>query len=437
VHTLAFLDPGHFHAALTLRERHPRVSDEVFVFAPEGPELADFLALVDAFNRRPERPTAWRPVVRAGAGALERLEAERPGDVVILAGRNDRKMALIRRLHDGGLHVLADKPWLAGADGLDDLRHTLHGGALAVEIMTGRHEITSILTRTLVGDRDVFGDFENAGPASAAIEIASVHHLEKTVNSAPLRRPAWFFDVRVQGDGIADIPTHMVDYAQRLVASSRPGAGGVTALELIDARRWATRVPRALFSRVTGEADFPPEVRHVVAGSDLSYDGNAELSFRLDGVTVILESRWDLSVPAGGGDTHRSVIRGSRAEIRVEQSAATGFRRRLSVVPRVPSEEWRAALERRVAAWQGPHPGVAVSAAGGGWELRVPRGLDTGHESHFPLVLAEFLDWVERGGPPPGLMAHTLAKYELLARASSAAVVGQYRLGAGSSCEPD
>ena len=98
MHTLAFLDPGHFHAALTLRERHPRVSDEIFVYAPAGPELDDFLALIDAFNRRPDYPTAWRPAVRAGGGSLERLLADRPGDVVILAGRNDRKMALRKRL---------------------------------------------------------------------------------------------------------------------------------------------------------------------------------------------------------------------------------------------------------------------------------------------------------------------------------------------------
>ena len=210
VHTLAFLDPGHFHAALAVRERHPRVRDEIFVYAPAGPELEDFLALIDAFNRRAERPTAWRPVVRAGDDSLGRLLAERPAGVVILAGRNDRKMALMRRLHDAGLHVLADKPWLAGPDGLDDLRHTLGGSPLAMEIMTGRHEITSILTRKLVGQDELFGDFESAGPDRPAIEIGSVHHLQKTVNGAPLRRPVWFFDVRVQGDGIADIPTHMV-----------------------------------------------------------------------------------------------------------------------------------------------------------------------------------------------------------------------------------
>src|SRR5512135_2198012 len=104
MHTLALLDPGHLHAALTVRERHPRVHDEIFVYAPAGPELDDFLALIAAFNRRAERPTAWRPVVRAGGESLERLLAERLGDVVILAGRNDRKMGLMRRLHDAGVH---------------------------------------------------------------------------------------------------------------------------------------------------------------------------------------------------------------------------------------------------------------------------------------------------------------------------------------------
>jgi len=421
VHTLAFLDPGHFHAALTLRERHPRVREEIFVYAPPGPELDDFLALIGAFNRRPERPTAWRPVVRAGARPLDRLLAERPGDVVILAGRNDGKMALIRRLHDAGLHVLADKPWLAGGDGLDDLRHTLGGGALAVEIMTGRREITSVLTRKVVGDRQVFGHFGGADDGVPAIEIASVHHLEKTVNGAPLRRPPWFFDVRVQGDGLADIPTHMVDAAQQLVAAgvSHSRATPPAPLELIAARRWATPVPRDLFARVTGTPDFPPEISDVVRDSHLAYDGNAELTFRLDGVRVALDTRWDLSAPAGGGDIHRTIIRGTGAEIRVEQSEATGFRRRLSVLSRHEPDRLGAALERLADAWQGEHPGVTLSPSGAAWEIVVPRALDTGHESHFPLVLADFLAMVERKRAPLALAADTLAKYTLLARAAA------------------
>src|SRR5262249_50270426 len=127
-------------------------------------------------------------------------------------------------------------------------------------------------------------------------------------------------------------------------------------------------------------------------------------------------------VPKGGGDIHRTVIRGTRAEIRVEQSPATSFGRRLSVLPRADADRHRLALERAIARWQSDHPGVSLAAAGGGWEIRVPRALDTGHESHFPLVLAEFLALVDRGCAPPELATDTLAKYVLLAEASAKAV---------------
>ena len=62
--TLAFLDPGHFHAALTLGERHPQVRDDLVVHAPKGPELDDFLGLVDsgrasAANYDPQTRARW------------------------------------------------------------------------------------------------------------------------------------------------------------------------------------------------------------------------------------------------------------------------------------------------------------------------------------------------------------------------------------------
>ena len=106
MHHLLFLDPGHFHAALTLRTRHPRVADEIFVYAREGAERRDFLALVTRFNAR---GTAWRPTVITSDDPLARLVEDRRGDVVVLAGRNGGKARTMRRLHEAGLHVLADK----------------------------------------------------------------------------------------------------------------------------------------------------------------------------------------------------------------------------------------------------------------------------------------------------------------------------------------
>ena len=422
MHTLTFLEPGHFHAALTLRERHPLVADEILVYAPHGPddarggrEVAEFLALVEAFNGRAERPTRWTAVVRAGPEPLARLLQERPGDVAILAGRNDRKMSLVRRLHDAGLHVLADKPWITTAAALADVRHVLSGGARVLEMMTGRHASTAAITERLVADPEVFGAFDaGTGPA---IRLASVHHLEKSVNGGPLKRPAWFFDVRVQGDGLADIPTHLVDQAQRVLGTH--GAAADRHLELLAARRWSTPVPRALFARVTGLTEFPPELRADVAGDVLSYAGNAELSFRHRGVEVHLTTRWDLTEPPGGGDAHSMVVAGTASRVRVEQGPHTGVRRRLLVEPRGDGARLAPALQRALAAWQPQYPGLAAVPSPSGFEVVIPDGSGSAHESQFPLVLDELLTTIGRTPWPDERAADTLAKYELLARALS------------------
>jgi predicted dehydrogenase len=354
--------------------------------------------------------------VRAGDDPLGRLLAERAGDVAVLAGRNDRKMSLVRRLHDAGLHVLADKPWMTRAAALADVRHVLGGGARVLEMMTGRYARSSIVAERLVRDAEIFGEFQADG-GEPGIRLASVHHLEKVVNGAPLRRPPWFFDVRVQGDGVADIPTHLVDQAQRFLA--RPGAPARDA-ELLSVRRWSTQVPRGLFARVTGLDDFPAELRADVDDGMLAYAANAEIAFRLHGVGVHVGTRWDLTEPRGGGDVHSATLNGSRSRLRIEQGPATGFRRRLVVEPRGSAVGVEAALGRAAAAWQPEFPGLAVTAAPDGFEIAVPAGAGTAHESQFPLVLDELLTSIGGEPWPDERAADTLAKYELLARALAA-----------------
>src|SRR5262249_52964762 len=151
---------------------------------------------------------------------------------------------------------------------------------LVMEIITGRYDATTRMCRTLVAAREVCGAFREGDPA---VEQESVHHLEKLVDGAPLRRPWWFFDVRAQGSGPADIPTHLVDQVQGLVeAAGRP----LEAPRLLGARAGSTRVPAAAFCRITGEPGFPAALRPWVAGDALEYLGNAELVYRIGGVTA-------------------------------------------------------------------------------------------------------------------------------------------------------
>jgi hypothetical protein len=111
---LTVLEPGHFHAALLQRKMYADIDPTVDVYAQEGPELADYVRRVEAFNRRPVDPTAWRLAVHAGPDFLERFTADRgrgaPGDIVVIAGNNRRKAEYLDLATAAGSHVLADKP---------------------------------------------------------------------------------------------------------------------------------------------------------------------------------------------------------------------------------------------------------------------------------------------------------------------------------------
>ncbi|MFO0844562.1 MAG: hypothetical protein U0797_19555 [Gemmataceae bacterium] len=117
--------PGHFHAALVQKEMYPGVSPRVHVFAPLDADLLAHLGRVAAFNARRESPTAWELEVHAGPDALRRMTTERPGNVVVIAGRNRPKIKAILASLRAGLHVLADKPWVIRAEDLPLLEEAL------------------------------------------------------------------------------------------------------------------------------------------------------------------------------------------------------------------------------------------------------------------------------------------------------------------------
>src|SRR5690242_5072026 len=122
---LMTLDPGHFHAALVQKEAVPGIDPRVHVYAPLGPDLVAHLSRIAGFNTRRERPTAWQLEVHAGADSLERLLCERPGNVVVLSGRNRGKIHKLKAAVDAGFHVLADKPWIIDAADLPTLEAAL------------------------------------------------------------------------------------------------------------------------------------------------------------------------------------------------------------------------------------------------------------------------------------------------------------------------
>lgn len=108
---LIVLAPGHFHAYLLQKNSMPQVNDSVFVYAPTvDAGLKQYLSSIESFNQREEAPTNWKTNVYTGDDFLEKMIADKKGNVVVLAGNNREKTNYILRAVDAGLNVLSDKP---------------------------------------------------------------------------------------------------------------------------------------------------------------------------------------------------------------------------------------------------------------------------------------------------------------------------------------
>jgi len=421
---LLTLDPGHFHASLVQKFMYPDVDSTVHVYAPAGDDVQQHLARIEAFNTRADQPTKWREQVYTGPDFFDRMLADRAGNVVVIAGNNARKGEYIARSIDAGLNVLGDKPMARTPEDLVRLRAAFAKApakhVLLYDIMTERNEITNTLQRELSMIPALFGTLEPGTPDNPGISMESVHFLSKTVAGVPLRRPEWFFDVRQQGEGMQDVGTHLVDLVQWEAFPGRTlRESDVTVLR---ARRWTTPVTRAQYKTVTGADDFPPFLQRDVQNGVLQYYSNGETTYRIRGVVAHVTATWGFEAPPGSGDTHHSVMRGTRATLEIRQGAPESYHPTLYVMPTGAPAAVEAALQAAVASLQAKYPGIGVRPAGTGpagtaWAITVPAKYDVGHEAHFAQVTSNFLSYLRAGRLPEWEVPNMLVKYATVMRA--------------------
>ena len=105
-------------------------------------------------------------------------------------------------------------------------------------------------------------------------------------------------------------------------------------VKMLAAHRWPTLISRAQFEQVTREPDFPDYLK-----DDVNDDGrlpvfaNGEMIYTLKGVHVRVTVQWNFQAPAGTGDTHYSVMRGTKANVIIRQGPEQGYRPELYVEP--------------------------------------------------------------------------------------------------------
>jgi predicted dehydrogenase len=391
---LIVAEPGHFHAALLQKEMYPGLDRRVSVYAQVGFDAMEYLNRVASFNARAVNPTDWDLDLHFSAQPMEELVRDHAGDIVVFAGRNRGKIDRILRALEAGLHVLADKPWVIESRDLPKLDRALavaaDRGLAAYDIMTERYEVTSELQREFVSDPGVFGELEEGSAAQPAISLFSAHHIMKTVAGAPLRRPAWFFDCDVQGEGLSDVGTHLVDLAQW---TAFPGQSIDLAADIrvLGGRRWPLPLTAEQIEMVTGEACHP---------GGLDYHCNNSVEYALRGAHVRIEAVWNWEAPPGAGDIYTAVFRGSKASIDLRQGAPENHRPELYIVPASAAlrEEVFAAARRCIARAQPRWPGLDAVESDGALRLAIPEEFRVGHEAHFAQVAKRFFDYVRAPG---------------------------------------
>jgi len=411
---LMTLDPGHFHAALVQKTMYPQVDSTIYLYAPEGPEAQDFLSKIESYNTREEAPTQWKIEKNFTDDYLNKMIADKPGNVMVVAGKNSKKIDYILEAVKAGLHVYADKPLVITADGFEKLKQAFEiadkNGVLIYDIMTERFESTTMMQKLFSTLPAVFGELVEGSIEEPAISKESVHHFFKNVSGSPLVRPAWFFDVNEEGDGIVDVTTHLVDLVQW---EAFPGQIiDSTDIEMLNAKRWATVLTLEEFTKVTKQETYPHYLQKDLVDGKLHTFSNGEMNYTIKGKHAKVSVLWNYEAPEGTGDTHYSIMRGTKSNLIIKQGAEENFKPVLYIESK-GGEDFSTILNTAVAKEIAKEfPGTTVEKmADGIWKINIPDEFKIGHEAHFAQVTENYLRYLEDGKLPDWEIPNMITKY--------------------------
>src|SRR5664279_1601555 len=411
---LITVDPGHFHAALVQKIMYDQVSPDVHVYAPEGPDYLQHLERIKLYNTRAQNPTSWNEIVYTGPDFFEKMLAEKAGNVVVLAGNNRKKAEYITKSINAGLNVLADKPMIISPEDFPALEAAFktagEKGVLLYDIMTERYEVTTILQRLLSQNRQIFGVLTTGSKEKPAVTKISVHHFSKIVSGSPVLRPAWYFDIQQQGEGIVDVTTHLVDLVQWECFPEK--ILNPSDVDMVEAKRWPTLISKKEFKEITGIDDFPSYLQKDIKDGKLNVYSNGEMVYKIKGIFAKVSVEWKYQAPPTGGDTHYSVMHGTKCDLVIRQSAAEKFLPTLYIenIKGTTRKEFSSELHKVLKTF--PYDSLGIEDANvNTLKIVVPEKYRVSHEEHFAQVTAKFLEYLKTGKLPEWEVPGMITKY--------------------------
>lgn len=411
---LITVDPGHFHAALVQKRMYDQISPDVHVYAPDGPDIIQHLDRIKAYNKRAINPTSWNEMVYNGPDYFEKMIAGKTGNVVVLAGNNRKKAEYITRSVNAGLNVLSDKPMIINPEDFPVLRAAFatakEKGVLLYDIMTERYEVTTIMQKLLSEDTAIFGTLVKGSEKEPAVTKISIHNFSKVVSGTPLLRPAWFFDVVQQGEGIVDVTTHLVDLIQWECFPEqilKP-----EDINMIRARRWPTLISREEYKGVTGLEEFPEYLQKDIKDGKLNVFSNGEMVYQIKGVYAKVSVEWKYHANESSSDTHFSVMHGTNCDLVIRQGAEQKFLPTLYVENIKGQNISELSKKLNQSFEKMPFDSLQIKSSGNNsFEVVIPSKYRVSHEEHFGQVTSKFLEYLKSGKIPEWEVQGMITKY--------------------------
>jgi predicted dehydrogenase len=275
--------------------------------------------------------------------------------------------------------------------------------------MTERYEITITLQKELSRMPGVFGQLKEGSIEEPSVTKESVHHYFKYVSGKPLQRSPWYYDVRQQGEGIVDVTTHLVDMVQwecfpdQIIDYKKD-------IEVLKAHRWPTVITPEQFEKSTGKSEFPEYLKeNVDMDKNLRVYANGDISYRIRGIHAKVSVIWNFQAPEGGGDTHFSIMRGTKSNLIISQGEEQNYKPELYIEAVADLDESQ--VQKAIKTLNQKYPGIGLEKMDKKWRVIIPKKYHVGHEAHFGQVTEKYLEYLADGKLPDWEVPNMIAKY--------------------------
>lgn len=402
------LDPTHSHAAVAQSNFLSCIDTNVYVYAPDKNAVDPYFEQINSFNTRKEHPTRWNEISYFGKDYLEKMINEKKGSVVVLAGNNRTKIDHIEQSVNAGMNVFSDKPMVINQDGFERLEIAYEQArqkrVLLFDMMTERYSLINRVQRSLMQDSLLFGQLINGTADHPAIMESSVHHFYRGGKGS---RPAWYFDVEEQGEGIVNVTTHLIDlifwkgFPDEIIDYK-------SDLKVLSAREWPIQLTKEEFSAATSLNEIPSSLNRYIKDSVLQVYANGKIIYRIKEVYSEVKVEWRATMPEGGNDLRNAYAEGTKSTLLIRQEY--GQKRPKLFIQKsekISPHEFETNLNQALIRLQTEYPGISLSKEAKSVEIIMPSELEN---SYVPIFTA-FIGYLKNKDLPEWEVPNTLAKY--------------------------